>query len=374
MSSSQGAPLRALRRATTKGDPIILLKDGVKTDSIVEATEVQFGKDKTKFDLNMITNFYSDDNFEHPENLRSVVFCYLSKKSNLLEYREESENLGIPLFKFLVRTDLLTWLNGDADTCQFVKDEKVSDKDASTKTGDTKSSESSKKHKLEDDQLERISKFEKESIDHNAALRGSKNIDFGYLISDAKKLISDLKRSKSNPASASRGSSRDAPKKQPIILVSPATTALLSLSNIKEFLEEGRFAAPNPSNRPDSGLVMINHPSDKLISSGQKIMVVDNIENFTKLEYWERVIAIFTTGQTWQFSRYIHPEPENLFQKYRGFYFGYQGEQAPSQIKDWNVTEIRVDRDKRFKDKVAVKDFWTEIDKILINKGYGKSY
>lgn len=124
MSSSQGAPLRALRRATTKGDPIILLKDGVKTDSIVEATEVQFGKDKTKFDLNMITNFYSDDNFEHPENLRSVVFCYLLKKSNLLEYREESENLGIPLFKFLVRTDLLTWLNGDADTCQFVKDEK----------------------------------------------------------------------------------------------------------------------------------------------------------------------------------------------------------------------------------------------------------
>lgn len=146
------------------------------------------------------------------------------------------------------------------------------------------------------------------------------------------------------------------------------------MSNIKEFLEEGRFAAPNPSNRPDSGLVMINHPSDKLISSGQKIMVVDNIENFTKLEYWERVIAIFTTGQTWQFSRYIHPEPENLFQKYRGFYFGYQGEQAPSQIKDWNVTEIRVDRDKRFKDKVAVKDFWTEIDKILINKGYGKLY
>ena len=86
-------------------------------------------------------------------------------------------------------------------------------------------------------------------------------------------------------------------------------------------------------------------------------MVVDNIENFNKMEYWDRVIAIFTTGQTWQFSRYIHPEPEVLFQKYRGFYFGYQGEIAPPQIKDWNVTEVRVDRDKRFKDKVIVRDF-----------------
>ncbi|RCK60301.1 Cell division control protein 73 [Candida viswanathii] len=374
MSSSTGAPLRALRKATTKGEPVVLFKDGEKTESIVDATEVQFGQDKTKYDLNMTTNFYSDDNFEHAENLRSVVFCYLLKKSNLLDYREESENLGIPLFKFLVRTDLLTWLNGDAETCQFVKDEKVADESAAAKTSDTIASESSKKHKLEDDQLERISKFERESIDHNAALRGSKNIDFGYLISDAKRLILELKRSKSTPGSNSRGGSKEGPKKQPIILVSPATTALLSLSNIKEFLEEGRFTEPNPSNRPDSGLVMVNHPSDKLISSGQRIMVVDNIENFTKLEYWERVIAIFTTGQTWQFSRYIHPEPENLFQKYRGFYFGYQGETAPAQIKDWNVTEVRVDRDKRFKDKVVVKDFWTEIDKILINKGYGKLY
>lgn len=45
----------------------------------------------------------------------------------------------------------------------------------------------------------------------------------------------------------------------------------------------------------------------------------------------------------------------------------------PTSNKDWNVHEIKVDRgEKRFKDKVIVRDFWAEIDKILINKGYGR--
>ncbi len=44
---------------------------------------------------------------------------------------------------------------------------------------------SAKKRKMRP-QLERIAKFERELIDHNAALRGSKNIDFGYLITDGR--------------------------------------------------------------------------------------------------------------------------------------------------------------------------------------------
>lgn len=370
MSSS--SPLKAFRKTVIKEERIEFFKNDETTDSINDATEVQFGTDKNKYSLDMATNFYNDEKLTDAQSLRSVVFCYLHEKDSITDYKVAGESLNIPVFSFLVKTELSTWLHGNSDTCMFIKKEAEDKTSKSVKSTDSSLQVNNKKHKLDDPQLERISKFERESVDHNAALRGSKNIDFGYLVSDAKKFIHELKRTKHMPRTNSQGNS--GPKKQPIILVSPATTALLSLSNIKEFLEDGVFTEPVPGNRPNGGLVIVNHPSDKLISTGQKIMVVDNIENFNKMEYWDRVIAIFTTGQTWQFSRYIHPEPEVLFQKYRGFYFGYQGEIAPPQIKDWNVTEVRVDRDKRFKDKVIVRDFWVEIEKILVNKGYGKLY
>ncbi|KAK6464519.1 accessory factor associated with RNA polymerase II [Scheffersomyces coipomensis] len=365
------SPLKALHNATTKGEPItFVIIDGEKSDvteSIKDATHVKFGE--SQFDLNTITNFYNDDK---AQGLRAVVFCWLHDKSSIVDYRNECTELKIPDFKFLVKTELTTWLNGNSDTCKFVKDEDVSDTKSSkskSSTSKTSTETSGKKHKLEDPQIERISHFERESIDHNAALRGSKNIDFGYLISDAKKFISQLKRSK--PANDSKSKSTG-PKKQPLIIVSPATTALLSLSNVKEFLEEGTFVEPNPSERPAGGLVTVTHKSENLISSAQQIMVVDNVEMFNKPEYWDRVVAIFTTGQTWQFAKYKYSKPEELFQKYAGYYFAYQAEPTPQQIKEWNVTEIKVDRDKRFRDKMIVRDFWADVEKILIAKGYGK--
>ncbi|CAK9683039.1 unnamed protein product [Candida parapsilosis] len=362
--------LKALRHAAIAKDPIKLFNEnGQETELIQEATKVQFGDDdEKKYDLNLTTNFYNDD---EPQDLKSVVFCWLEEQTPDVDYKSKAIEHGIPAFAYLQRYDLITWLKGTIDSCQFVKEEKEDGRDTAIKS-DTKSDAiSSKKHKLDDPQMDRISQFEKESVDHNAVLRGSKNIDFSYLISDAKKFMHELKRAKPSSRETKKESGS---KKQPIIIVSPSLTALLSLSNIKEFLENGRYTQPTPGDRPQSGVVIIDHPSERLVSSAQKIMVVDNVDLFTNPDYWNRVIAIFTTGQSWQFSKYNFSKPEVLFQKYQGYYLGYQGEATPHQIKDWNVHEIKVDRgEKRFKDKVIVRDFWAEIDKILINKGYGRS-
>ncbi|KAI5966481.1 CDC73 [Candida pseudojiufengensis] len=360
--------LRALRKASAKGEAINLYSsDGDVTDSIKEASQVSFGNhSETKYDLDLQTNFYNEDK---PQDLRSVVFCWLYEKHTDQEYKAKANELGFVPFSIVCKFDLLTWLKGSIDSCQFVKEEKSSNKSVDT-IKDIKSEPETRKHKLDDPQLQRISAFERESIDHNAALRGSKNIDFSYLISDAKKFMRELKRAKTAPKKSQNSNSS---KKQPIIIVSPATTALLALSNIKQFLENGEYTVPVTSNRPQSGVVILNHPSDKLIPQGQKIMVVDNTDLFTNPDYWNRVIAIFTTGQTWQFSKYKYNKAELLFQKYQGFYVGYQGESTPSQIKDWNVREIKVNKgDQRFKDKVIVKDLWLDLEKILISKGYGK--
>jgi parafibromin len=363
--------LGELREAAIKNVPIkfqIWENDEKKqeTDSIRNATHIQLGDSEDKvYNLDMLTSFYNEDK---PQSLRAVIFCWLHDKSSIVDYKNECLELKIPDFKFLVKTELTTWLNGNSDTCTFIKDDKLIDKVS-------KVPELKKPNEIDDPQLTRILQYERESIDHNAALRGSKNIDFGYLVSDAKKFVNQLKRTSSSSSNSQikKQQKSSVNLKQPIIIISPATTALLSLSNIKEFLENGNFVEPNPQNKQTGGLVTIHHQSDNLISQAHQIMVVDNVDMFTKPEYWDRVIAIFTTGQAWQFSKYKYSKPEQLFQKYSGFYLGYQGDLTPQVIKNWNVKEIKVDRgEKRFRDKMLVRDFWFEIEKILIAKGYGK--
>ncbi|CUM66137.1 uncharacterized protein PRCAT00003794001 [Priceomyces carsonii] len=368
-------PLNALRSATIKKEKIsFIIVDGSEekdTELIKDATDVKFGEETEKYPLDEVTKFYNEDK---PQTLRAVVFCWLHEKSSIVDYKNECLELGIPDFKFLVKTELTTWLNGNSDTCAFVKDDvnEAKEVQVSEDLADSTSQNGtsvSKKRKLTDPQLERIHAFERECVDHNAVLRGSKNIDFGYLISDAKRFISQLKKSKPSSSSHQK-QAKTAPKKQPIIIISPASTALISLSNIKEFLEDGKFVPPS---RKTSGIVTINHKSDRLVSAAQRIMVVDNTDMFTKPEYWDRVIAIFTTGQSWQFSKYKYSRPELLFQRYTGYYVSYTGDVTPKQIRDWNVREIKVDRgEKRFRDKMIVKDFWAEIEKILISKGHGR--
>lgn len=359
--------LRKLREAAIEKKPVQLLTEANEpTDSIKDAVHVKFG-DSEPYALDQITNFYNEGS---PQPLKAVVFCWLHDKSSIVEYKNACLENGVPDFKFLVKTDLTTWLSGSADTCQFIKEEgKTTQEGTGATNGADVLSTETVKRKLDDPQLERISALEVNSIDHNAALRGTKNILLKSLISDAKRFSSQLKKLKT--VKGSHSSVQTNTKKQPIIIVSPATTALLSLSNIKEFLEEGRFVEPSVK-RADSGVVIVNHPSDKLIPSAQSIMVVDNADLFTKPEYWDRVIAIFTTGQAWQFSKYKYSKPETLFQHYAGFYMAYQGDVIPKQISDWNVSVVKVDRgEKRFRDKMIVRDLWHLLEKILIAKNYG---
>jgi parafibromin len=55
---------------------------------------------------------------------------------------------------------------------------------------------------------------------------------------------------------------------------------------------------------------------------------VDTPEQF-KPEYWSRVVAVFTTGQMWQFKSYKWQQPTELFRNTVGVYVGWRGEQLP---------------------------------------------
>lgn len=359
--------LQRLRETATKGESIQLVISGdapENTDSIKQATHVKFGADAQLYDLSSSTNVTIDG---EKQILRPVVFCWIHDKSSIVDYKDACLQNGIPDFKFLVKADLNSWLNGSSATCKFIE-QSQNGRDTNEESGDSKATGSQKRKTTDDPRMARIAEFEINSLDHNAALRGTKNVMLKSLTSDAKRFAAQLKKSKVSKSTTSSGVTT---KKQPIIIVSPATTALLSLTNIKQFLEEGKFVEPSLQ-RADNNVVTVNRPSDRFVEPAHSIMVVDNVDLFTKPEYWDRVIAIFTTGQAWQFSKYKYSKPEVLFQKYPGFYMSYQGDIVPKQIHDWNVSVVSVDRgEKRFRDKMIVKDLWMQIDKILLARNYG---
>ncbi|KAL7662798.1 Cell division control protein 73 C-terminal domain-containing protein [[Candida] zeylanoides] len=370
--------LTRLRAACIEGVPVELqLADGTATTSIKDATQAKIGRDGKVYALDEVTEFYNEDS---PQTLRAVVFCWFHDKSSIVDYRAACLENGIPDFKFLVKTELSTWLSGRSDASEFVRPATAAPRQESRDQPPAAAATAANGGGAAPATASTASKrsFELDSIDHNAALRGSKNIDFGYLVSDAKRLISQLKKAKPESAGSrpsSRLSSAGGTKKQPIIIISPATTSLITLTNIKEFLENGHFVDPSEvvTRKPASGIVTLEHASERLAPSAHRVMVVDNVDIFTKPEYWDRVVGIFTTGQTWQFAKYKWPKPEELFQHYAGFYVSYSGDVVPRQIAEWNLTEIRVDRgDKRFRDKMIVKDLWAVLEKAMIAKGYGR--
>jgi parafibromin len=151
---------------------------------------------------------------------------------------------------------------------------------------------------------------------------------------------------------------------------------LLSLANIKAFLQDSIYVDPN-TNDPalqehlsdPTAVRNISHHFSKL-NKKFTFLVVNNTDRFTRPEYWDRVVAIFSTGQEWQFKNYKWSNPKELFQKIKGYYFYYKGDTVPQNVKEWNVQKIPIDRLRRFKDAEVLNYFWDEVEKSLVQRGF----
>lgn len=158
--------------------------------------------------------------------------------------------------------------------------------------------------------------------------------------------------------------------KDPIIILSPSASSLLTMHNVKEFLGEGRFVPPEEAIRLSGDskapeLVALSHPTSRVRRGELRFVVVDGVDQF-KPDYWERVVCIFTTGQAWQFRDYHISEPVKLFHAYKGIILQYSGETAHPAASQWNVDLIRVDRQKRHTDEQIVSTIWRKIEDWMI--------
>ncbi|GMM57089.1 Cdc73 protein [Maudiozyma humilis] len=385
------SPLSTVREHLKNGDKFTLFDENkVSTDDIVAAKTVSFSDSADNgLSLDESTEFTIE---EKPVVLRVILHCWLHKDSSAAEYLADCQKLHLTNISFLQRNDLINWLTGESETSQYIGASEKTDassqpsqkgdvsgkNDQSAPRSTTTSSGEATNIETEDPVLFKTLQNERVLLDHNSSLRGSKPIDFGYLIKDAElKLVHSLKsssRSKSGKVSkgpVSRGtSSSSVLRKDPIILIPSATSSMITLGNIKEFLEHSKYINPRDVTvTKEDDLVTIEKKFDN-ISRPLRFLVVNNTRMFTKPEYWDRVVAVFTTGHTWQFANYQWNTPQDLFQHCNGYYFHFNGEDVPQHVQQWNVQRIALDKHQRFKDVEVVRFFWTNLEKSLIARGY----
>ncbi|GME83259.1 unnamed protein product [Ambrosiozyma monospora] len=142
------------------------------------------------------------------------------------------------------------------------------------------------------------------------------------------------------------------------------------MANVKSFLQDGKFQDSTTLPTTNTNMLQITRQSKKF-NRPVKFLVVNNVDKFfTKPEHWDRVVAIFTTGQEWQFKNYKYTQPNVLFQKYKGFYVGYHGDIVPSTVNSWNVQIVEINRNQRFRDRQISEFFWESLEKFMASKGF----
>ena len=151
------------------------------------------------------------------------------------------------------------------------------------------------------------------------------------------------------------------------------------MSNIKSFLENGVYT---PSDTSSSATIL--HISRLLpsvdASRPLRFILVDTPEQF-KPDYWDRVVAVFTTGQAWQFKAYKWQTPADLFSHALGIYVGWRGEDPPAPVKGWGrgVLTLAIDKwnsqrgtEGRWRDAEVVEGIWGSVEANMKDKGWGK--
>ena len=218
-------------------------------------------------------------------------------------------------------------------------------------------------------------------------LESMRRIVSGKGADHSKAIVQGVKGRNAGPASAAPSSGIGARKQRaqdPIIVLSNSPTSLVNMFNVKALLEDGTFIPPEQARRESRGVaepLVTVHFKRNDGSKPTRFLVVDNADTLARLggsssaaaaqasalagkqnDPWNRVVAVFTTGQAWQFKQYRDSDPKVLFKNVLGVYVRWHNEQPDANVKNWNVKEIVVDRNKRHTDKQAIAGFWRQLE------------
>ncbi|CAD0028402.1 unnamed protein product [Aureobasidium pullulans] len=373
------------------------------------------GAQHTALPLTTATRFVSQTN--GALDLASVFWCWQNKDKSTGDYIAATQELntartshGLSEVRNLVfaeKLDLINWLSGENDS-EFIKSlddnrqTRAQAHDAAKMAsgdGDVVMQDA----RAEDDKLRDIYALERKTGDRNTLLRGSKPIvrwpctcsatsqtnpvsqDFSHVRKHAETFLGRSKASAPTPAlvapaPAIRPAKPSGGRRpEPIILLSPSASSLLRLSNVKSFLMDGVYTPPTSTTSTALNILHVNRVMPSIDPTRPlRFILVESPDNF-KPDYWNRVVAVFTTGQAWQFKGYKWSQPAELFSHALGVYVGWRNELLPDTIKGWGRGVLNVGIDayregqtaqQRWRDRETVEEIWSAIEASMRARGF----
>ncbi|KAJ8699221.1 accessory factor associated with RNA polymerase II [Pleurotus ostreatus] len=381
--------LLALRQAIKSKAAVTFTKDGESISSVSAATHIHVPPNHS-FPKDTPTRYRkpdskSSDPSANPQDFYSLVAIYVAwmlKDLTGSEYMKQCREHGLSLgyISITERKAVIDWLEGkDTHPERFAP------------LSDANSSPSKRKYVPDTADTEAVKKIKQNEIelqDRNSVLRGIKPNNFSNIrasYADKLKKMKDAGKPGAGALPAVGQSSTDpkmaarkARNMYPIIMISSSPTALITMYNVKKFLQESVFetsqdarsrAAAEGNPRPED-MIPIYRKRTHIDSSGKetehhaRYFVVDSTEALAKFgaDAWDRVVCVMTTGQAWQFRPYKWNDPRQLFHHVKGVYVSWSNDPANTKIKDWNVTELKIDPHRRHVDKAIVAHFWKTLD------------
>ncbi|GLT99618.1 hypothetical protein SLE2022_170450 [Rubroshorea leprosula] len=160
----------------------------------------------------------------------------------------------------------------------------------------------------------------------------------------------------------------------PIILVPSAFQTLITIYNVKEFLEDGVFVPTDvkvkqmKGARPECVTVQKKFSRDRVVTAYE----VRDKPSALKPEDWDRVVAVFVLGKEWQFKDWPFKDHVELFNKIIGFYMRFEDDSVESAktVKQWNVKIISISKNKRHQDRAAALEFWDRLEEFVRSRSH----
>ncbi|KAF7145788.1 hypothetical protein RHSIM_Rhsim04G0200900 [Rhododendron simsii] len=161
----------------------------------------------------------------------------------------------------------------------------------------------------------------------------------------------------------------------PIILVPSALQTLITIYNVKEFLEDGVFIPTDAKMKqvkvakPDCVTVQKKFSRDRVVTAYE----VRDKPSALKAEDWDRVVAVFVLGKEWQFKDWPFKDHVEIFNKILGFYMRFEDDSVESAkiVKQWNVKIISISKNKRHQDRAAALEVWDKLEEFMRSRSHG---
>jgi len=163
----------------------------------------------------------------------------------------------------------------------------------------------------------------------------------------------------------------------PIIIIPASVTSLVTLYNAKDLLQELKFIPTSVKKaegvRRDNEVLIQRRKSNGSMTVPYRI--IDNISKLQTPDDWDRVVAVFVQGPSWQFKGWpwllSDGSPVDIFSKIQAFHVKFIEQRLEANVSKWNVHVMQLSETKRHMDRAVLYKFWEVLDRFMMkNKSH----